>query len=578
MGDRGINADKFSSVLVGMKFGIRLIASLLMFVWFASTGWAAPQGIELTRDHNGVQLLALSANPAKTFDTKLVPAKIGLRNLARALERLSKKSSLSAKKLRLLKQSGRVVLVYLPDDLKNSTGGENVASFIPDFLREPDARGREKTFLVVVGRHGIKWPIDELAATLAHELVGHGVQHQRGRLTSVRPIDAECEAYLYEEIANQDLGLDKQTREMIAFRRSLEDRWCADFKAYLRAERPNVLPLWDTLNPDVPELLAAFEHYLQHAANAGVTAKAIDALKRQTRERRKLSLKDASPEELFNAAVKLRDGAIGIRPDATEAFRYFQRAAENGHPKSWVNVAYMYEKGVGVAKDVPEALNWYRKAAGLGNVLAQTQLGWLYTVGEGVPKDYAAAYNWLTKAARQNYAPAAYNLATLHRRGLGRERDDAAAAMLYRQAAEQGHTESQYRLGWYLFRGVGVYKDQREAALWVTKAAASGHAVSQNSLGWMYTKGAGVTKDLGIAAAWFRKSAEQGFAKAEARLGWLYLKGIATPKDTIEAYRWFARAASNEGAAEKVRMEARIQRDKIAATMSAADLAEATQR
>ena len=75
----------------------------------------------------------------------------------------------------------------------------------------------------MVGRYGAKWPARELAAVLAHELVGHGMQQYRGRMEHVRTIDLECEAYLYEEQAYQDLGLDKRSSEMIKFRQALED-------------------------------------------------------------------------------------------------------------------------------------------------------------------------------------------------------------------------------------------------------------------------------------------------------------------------------------------------------------------
>jgi len=83
-----------------------------------------------------------------------------------------------------------------------------------------------------VGRHGVKWPTNELAAVLANELVGHGMQHQR--MGKMRPIDLECKAYLYEELANQDLGLNKRSSEMVRFRKGLETHWCADFKRYMR--------------------------------------------------------------------------------------------------------------------------------------------------------------------------------------------------------------------------------------------------------------------------------------------------------------------------------------------------------
>ena len=100
-------------------------------------------------------------------------------------------------------------------------------------------------------------------------LSGHAVQQQRGWLTSIRYLDAECEANLHEEIANQELGLDKSSRRMMAFRDALENRWCADFKAYMRAQRPGALTLWDRKHPEVPSLLDVFEQYRRHSNQTG---------------------------------------------------------------------------------------------------------------------------------------------------------------------------------------------------------------------------------------------------------------------------------------------------------------------
>ncbi len=377
---------------------------MLIATLTSSSLWAAAPSIARQRDHNGITLIAMSPVPGRKFDTSLMSAETALRNLAEAFDRLTARSPLSARRIARLEKSGRVILVYLPDDLKNATGGESIASFLPDFLHKSDHHRRERAFLVVVGRHGIKWPVDELAATLGHELVGHGIQHQRGRLMTIRVMDAECEAYLYEEIANQDLGLNKRDRKMVTFRRNLEEHWCADFKGYLRRERPGTMSIWDTLNPDVPKLLGAFESYLQHSADIGATARAIDALKRQTRKHRNRSLRNASPEELFRAAVQLRDGAIGISRDPSDAFRIFRRAAKNGHTKAWINVARMYEKGIGIAKNLPRALTWYQKAAALGDGRAQIQLGQFYRQGVGGPKDPIEAYKWFALAASNDRA------------------------------------------------------------------------------------------------------------------------------------------------------------------------------
>ncbi len=308
---------------------------------------AASSEIAVQREYRGVRLIALAETPGKRFDASLLPAEEGLRNIAGALDHLIRNSPFSAKEFVRLKKSGQVTLVYKPGDLKNAHGGENVATFMPDYALEAGKPKREKDFLVIVGRHGVKWPAHELAATLAHELVGHAAQQRRDRLASIRHVDAECEASMFEEIANQDLGFKKHSRKMVVFRKTLEYRWCADFKAYMAAHVPGQMVQWDTLNPDMPKLLAVFEDYLAYSARIGVTAKSINALKRQTREQHRSMMAGASPEKIFRTALKLRNGAIGVRPDPAEAARYLRLAAENGLGSAWLDVAPIHETRTG---------------------------------------------------------------------------------------------------------------------------------------------------------------------------------------------------------------------------------------
>ena len=206
----------------------------------ASGAHANDARLEETVD--GIRFVALPPDRSKTYDTRLMKGSDGLASLKAAMARLTSKSPFSARQLEVLKESGTVALVYLPGDApKSAATGENVAVFLPRYA--PAGLQQGKSFIVVVGRHGVKWPTDELAAVLAHELVGHGMQHQRGRTKAMRPIDLECEAYLYEELANQDLGLDKFSAEMVRFRKGLESHWCADFKAYMRGKRRKDLAL-----------------------------------------------------------------------------------------------------------------------------------------------------------------------------------------------------------------------------------------------------------------------------------------------------------------------------------------------
>jgi hypothetical protein len=117
--------------------------------------------------------------------------------------------------------------------------------------------------------------VRELAAVLVHELVGHGTQYLNGRFKSLRNVDLECEAWLYEEMAYQDFRFDKSSREMIKFRQQLEgvgftDGYCSDFKRYMQKNTPARMPYWASLNPDVPKLLEAFEDYLNDLRAKGL--------------------------------------------------------------------------------------------------------------------------------------------------------------------------------------------------------------------------------------------------------------------------------------------------------------------
>jgi TPR repeat protein len=73
----------------------------------------------------------------------------------------------------------------------------------------------------------------------------------------------------------------------------------------------------------------------------------------------------------------------------------------------------MYATGRGVPHDATEAARWYRKAAEQGDSLAQYNLARRYEVGKGVPVDRVEAYKWHKLAARQGIEDAAEALDNL---------------------------------------------------------------------------------------------------------------------------------------------------------------------
>ncbi len=235
-------------------------------VLFAALASALSTGGALAADPieenvGGVALVSVPPKPDGKFDVSLMGQEQGLAKLKQAFGLIAEKSPFSMKQIARLRQAGQVVIFYDPNYPKRTLDKIVAASYFPNFYDPESEDPQKRIFLTVVGRHGIKWPVKELAAVLVHELVGHGIQRLEGRILASRQLDTECEAWLYEELAYQRLGMNKKSREMVQFRQELERIHCSDFKIYMRKTMPKRLALWDVLNPDVPRLLGYFKKY-----------------------------------------------------------------------------------------------------------------------------------------------------------------------------------------------------------------------------------------------------------------------------------------------------------------------------
>ena len=157
--------------------------------------------------YKGISLIGLAPPVGEKFDVPIVEPAEALKMIAEALALIENGSAFSASQIEQLKKSGPVTIVYdprYPDKMSNMASVQ-VALFSPHYYK----RASGLTFLVIVSRHGVKWPVKELAAVMVHELVGHGIQHLNNRWGKMRLIDMECEAWLYEEMAYQGLKMDK---------------------------------------------------------------------------------------------------------------------------------------------------------------------------------------------------------------------------------------------------------------------------------------------------------------------------------------------------------------------------------
>jgi TPR repeat protein len=181
----------------------------------------------------------------------------------------------------------------------------------------------------------------------------------------------------------------------------------------------------------------------------------------------------------------------GVPQDSIEAYKWFHKAAghppyddetiklfleaEKGYAKSQFALGSRFSIGLFVPADATEAVKWWLKAAEQGNARAQVSLGAAYENGRGVETNLLEAVKWWRKAAEQGVAYAQYSLGWAYQTGEGVPQNMTKAAGWFRRAAEQGDADAEFCLGMMYGAGEGVPQDFVEYYKWVNLAAAQGN-------------------------------------------------------------------------------------------------------
>lgn len=366
-----IIAGRAACILAGFPDSRRVFyllrAALLTGVIVLTCSHAVARNAVLDETVEGVRVVVMPAPETAPRGVAMVSPAIAKTRLLAAYRLLRDRSPFSARHIDRLRDAGEVFLIYDPAFPKKEYGKLTIAAFMPDYFVNT---GPRRVFPVVVGRFGIHWDEQDLAGALAHELVGHGMQDLEGKLDTRRTLELECEAWLYQERAHQDLGVDKHQADMIDFRRQLETIWCADYRSYQKKNDPKASALWDRLHPDVDGLLRGLDAFNAYLLKTGVLARVQNA---RARERR----------DTFEAQV--------------------EHADESGDGKALFSVAMAYKKGRTVPENPSEAVRWLRRAADTGYAPAQFELAVAYRNGYGVAANNATAIHWLAQAAANGH-------------------------------------------------------------------------------------------------------------------------------------------------------------------------------
>jgi len=510
-----------------------LLAALI--VGSANDAWAERE--MRSAGYEGIQVVALGPSAGAKYDVSIMPAKEGLERLIEALKVIYNESEFNRDGLELLKGQGRVVIVYDPDHAREEFGTITAATFPPKALEISGIADTEDQLAATITRHGIKWPTRELAAIIVHELIGHGIQHQSGRLRAMRGLDVECEAWLRTEKAFQDFKLNKRSDEMVRFRRHLE-YYCDDFRRSLGQNAA----LFDVLDPDIPRLMELFNKYLTALVRSGAYAKSVRANNDISRAALRRLYDSGSPQEQYNVG-----NSILNRSKIAEELKWgralLHKAAKKGNLDAQYRIGkFLLEETEG-DKRGKSALAWYRLAAKQGHIDAQFAAGLMLEKGQAIDKAPERAVEWYLKAAERGHAKAQFRLGILNAEGNGVPRDDKRAADWYLKAAKSGHPQAQSAIGYAYEKGRGTHRNIAKAILWYMKGAEQGYSEPQYNIGVMYAKGRGVRKDEEKALYWLTESAKQDHPLAQRVLGLMHEKGMGTVSDPKTAFAWYYRAA-----------------------------------
>ena len=217
-------------------------------------------------------------------------------------------------------------------------------------------------------------------------------------------------------------------------------------------------------------------------------------------------LQDANAGDISACAYlgKMYYEGTGVAQNYNEAFKWYQKAADNGVTGAYTWLGVMYYNGQGVAQNYEKAFLWTKKAAENGAADAYVGLGVMYCKGQGVAQNYNEAFKWFQKAADNGVAGAFAYLGEMYYAGDGVAQNYNEAFKWFQKAADNGITTGiYYFLADMFYTGKGGIKDYSKAKNYAELAIKNDtlDIVGHRILAKLYIHGYGVEKNIAKAEA-----------------------------------------------------------------------------
>ena len=110
--------------------------------------------------------------------------------------------------------------------------------------------------------------------------------------------------------------------------------------------------------------------------------------------------------------------------DRTEAIRYYESAATQGHSLAQNRLGFVYENGLGVSRSMSIAIDWYKRSADGGCANAAERLAEIAEAIDDSDFDVPPSLDSYIVAAKLGSATAAFAVAERFERGIGVQQSD----------------------------------------------------------------------------------------------------------------------------------------------------------
>ncbi|MCW5821546.1 MAG: SEL1-like repeat protein [Cyanobacteria bacterium TGS_CYA1] len=259
-------------------------------------------------------------------------------------------------------------------------------------------------------------------------------------------------------------------------------------------------------------------------------------------------------DDLFNRATagdiqsqyemgRVLFSGAGIDKSIAMAQKWFQRAADQGHPGAQFFLgSILLDKKVTAKPDPQAGFDWLLKAANAGEPMAEARVSQIYKDGIITKADPKECFDWAKKSADQNCAYGKMALAGCYLNSIGTAFNPGEAIKLFKETGKDV-PEAYGILGLLYSNGVFVEKSPEEGFKFYKMAADGGDLDSQYQLGLCYLSGAGTAKDLNLAFKSFEAASKSGSAKHISQFAKCYESGTGIKPDTVKAVSLYKTAS-----------------------------------